>query len=76
VPYLSIKDVLTQQDSLRTRGKWVSKIQEYDLDIKPTKINMRQGLAKRLIKSNEDSIRMGESDKVNVILRELEHDEW
>jgi hypothetical protein len=62
VPYLSIKDVLTQQDSLRTRGKWVSRIQEYDLDIKPAKIIMGQGLAKMLIESNEEAIRMGESD--------------
>jgi hypothetical protein len=38
VPYPVVKDVLSQQDFLGTRRKWVSKIQEYDLDIKPTKI--------------------------------------
>jgi hypothetical protein len=38
VPYPTVKDVLTQQDCMGTRGKWVSKIQEYDLEMKPTKI--------------------------------------
>jgi hypothetical protein len=30
VPYPAVKDVLSQQDCMGTRGKWVSKIQEYD----------------------------------------------
>jgi hypothetical protein len=38
VPYPTVKDVLSQQDCMGTRGKWVSKFQEYDLEIKPTKI--------------------------------------
>jgi hypothetical protein len=29
-----------------------------------------------LNESNEESIRMGENDQVNVVLSELEHDEW
>ena len=43
-----VKDILSQQDCLGIRGKWVSKIQEYDLDIKPTKLIKGQGLAKML----------------------------
>jgi phenylpyruvate tautomerase PptA (4-oxalocrotonate tautomerase family) len=54
----------------------VSKIQEYDLEIKPAKITKGQDLAKMLTKSNEETIRMGENDQVNVVLNELEHDEW
>jgi hypothetical protein len=46
VPYPAVKDVLSQQDCLGSRGKWVSQIQEYDLDIKPSKIIKGQGLAK------------------------------
>jgi hypothetical protein len=76
VPYPAVKDVLSQQDFLGTRGKWVSKIQEYDLEIKPTKIIKGQGLAKMLTESNEESIQMGENDQINVIVSELEHDEW
>jgi hypothetical protein len=45
VPYPAVKDVLSQQDCMGTRRKWVSKIQEYDLEIKPTKIIKGQGLA-------------------------------
>jgi hypothetical protein len=42
-PYLAVKDVLSQQDCMGTRGKWVSKIQEYDLEIKHTKIVKGEG---------------------------------
>jgi hypothetical protein len=45
VPYPTMMDVLSQQDCMGTRGKWVSKIQEYDLEIKSTKIVKGQGLA-------------------------------
>ena len=38
VPHYTIKDIIAQQDCLGTRGKWVSKIQEYDLRIKPPKL--------------------------------------
>ena len=36
VPHSVVKDILSQQDCLGIRGKLVSKIQEYDLEIKPT----------------------------------------
>jgi hypothetical protein len=71
-----VKDVLSQQDCMGTRGKWVSKIQEYDLEIKPTKIVKGQGLSQMLTESNEEAIQMGESEQVNVVVSELEHDEW
>jgi hypothetical protein len=38
VPYLVVKEILSQQDCLGSRGKWVSKIQEHDLETKPSKI--------------------------------------
>ena len=38
VPHAAVKDILGQQDCLGDRGKWVFKIQEYDLEIKPTKL--------------------------------------
>jgi hypothetical protein len=76
VPYPTIKDVLLQQDCMGTKGKWVSKIQEYDLEIKPTKIIKGQGLAQMLTESNQEAIQMGESEQINVVVSELEHDEW
>jgi len=68
VPYPVVKDIISKQDCLGTRGKWVSKIQEYDLEIKPTNIIKGQVLAKILTESNEESIQMGENDQINVIV--------
>jgi hypothetical protein len=76
VPYPAVKDVLSQQDCMGTRGKWVSNIQEYDLEIKPTKIIKGQGLAQMLTGSNQQAIQTGENEQVNVTVSELEHDEW
>jgi len=71
-----VKDVLTQQYCLRTRGKWVSKIQEYDLEIKPTKLIKWKGLAHTLTESNEEVIQFGKGEQINLIVTYLEHDEW
>jgi hypothetical protein len=75
LPNPTVKDVLSQQDCVGTRGKWVSKIQEYDLEIKPTKIIKGQDLAQMLTESNQEAIQMGESEHINVVVSELEHDE-
>ena len=52
VPNAAIKDVLTQPSSEGKRGKWIVKIMEYDVDIRPTKLVKGQGLAKLLAESN------------------------
>jgi hypothetical protein len=59
VPYPVVKDVLSQQDCLGSRGKWVSQIQEYDLEIMPTNIIKGQGLAKMMKKINQEAIELG-----------------
>ena len=51
VPNSVVKDVLVQSDVEGKRGKWIAKIQEYDLDIKPTKLIKGLGLAKLLTES-------------------------
>ena len=56
VPHSAVKNILCQQDCLGKRGKWVSKIQEYDLEIKPTKFIKGQGLAKMLTQGNEEAL--------------------
>ena len=35
VPHSGLNDILSQQDFIGIRGKWVSKIQEFDLETKP-----------------------------------------
>lgn len=58
VPHAAVKDILAQQDCLGVRRKWVSKIQKYDLEIKPTKLIKGQGLAKMLARGNEEALGM------------------
>jgi hypothetical protein len=52
---------------LGSRGRWIAKIQEYDLEIKPTKLIKGQGLAKMLRESNEKTL-----DMVN----QINNEEW
>lgn len=52
MPNAAVKDVLVQSVVEGKRGKWITKIQEYDLDIKPTMLVKGQGLEKMLTKSN------------------------
>jgi hypothetical protein len=52
VPSSSVKEILVQPDSEGKRGKWIVKLLEYDLDIKPTRMIKGRGLAKLLSESN------------------------
>ena len=47
---------MSQQDCLGIKGKWVSKIQEYDLEIKATKLIKGHGLAKMSTQGNEKAL--------------------
>jgi hypothetical protein len=46
VPSASVKDILIQPDIDGKRSKWIAKILEFDLEIKPTKLVKGKGLAK------------------------------
>jgi hypothetical protein len=46
------------------------------LEIKPSKIIKGQGLAKMLTESNQEAIEMGEKEQINVVISEIEDDEW
>ena len=52
VPSSTVKEILAQPDSEGKRGRWIAKVMEYDVEIKPTKLVKGQGLAKLLTKSN------------------------
>ena len=56
VPTAAVKDILVQGDSEGKRGRWISKIQEYDLDIRPTRLIKGQGIAKMLSESNHQAL--------------------
>jgi hypothetical protein len=52
----AVKEILVQPDCEGKRGKWITKILEYDLTIKPTQLRKGQGLAKLMTKSNFKAI--------------------
>jgi hypothetical protein len=48
VPINAIKYILVQPNSDGRRGRWLAKIQEFDLEVKPTKLVKGQGLERLL----------------------------
>ena len=52
VPTSSVKYILLQPNRDGRRGQCLSKIQEFDLEVKSTKLVKGQGLAKLLTESN------------------------
>jgi hypothetical protein len=58
VPLASVKDIIIQPDLDGRRRKWIAKILEFDLEIKPSKLVKGQGLAKLLAKSNCKALRV------------------
>jgi hypothetical protein len=76
MPSSFVKDILVQPDNNGRRGRWLAKIQKFNLEIKPTKIIKGQGLAKLLAESNlkvlginqlQESERFIEIDELDVI---------
>jgi hypothetical protein len=56
VPSALVKEILIHPDIDRRRRKWIAKILEFDLEIKPTKLFKCQGLARLLAESNCKSL--------------------
>ena len=52
VPSIVVKDVLLQPDIEGKRGRWIVKILEFDIEIRPTKLIKGQGLAHLMVDSN------------------------
>ena len=72
---------MSQQDCLGIRGKWVCKIQEYDLEIRPKRLIKGQGLVKMLTQGNKNILGMvcqnNDLDQVkSARLQQLENDTW
>ena len=52
VPSAAIKNILTQPDADGRRAKWIAKLIEFNIELKPTKLFRGQGLAKLLVEEN------------------------
>jgi hypothetical protein len=63
VPTSAVKDILVQDDSDGKRGRWLAKIQEFDLEVKPTKLVKGQGLARLLAESNFQALGMNNAQE-------------
>ena len=76
VPDVAVKSVLTQQDiSCNARGAWVAKIQEYDIEIQPTKLIRGNSLC-RTIAENKTTGESEESDEKQLVLAVGLYDSW
>eukprot|EP00253_Pinus_taeda_P002011 PITA_02011 len=62
VPSAVVKDILTQEGIEGKRGKWITNILEYDIEIKPTKLIKGQGLAKLITETNFQALDINELD--------------
>jgi hypothetical protein len=56
VPSTSMKEILIEPDIDVKRSKWIAKILEFDLEIKPTKLVKEKGLVRLLAESNCKSL--------------------
>eukprot|EP00253_Pinus_taeda_P035394 PITA_35394 len=52
VPSALVKDVLTQLDIDEKRAKWIAKVIEFNIGVKPTKLVKGQGLSKLMAEEN------------------------
>ena len=71
-PSTAIKDVLTQPDADGRRAKWIAKMIEFNIELKPTKLVKGQGLARLLIEENCRSLHI---DFLNTIAESGQTDE-
>eukprot|EP00253_Pinus_taeda_P006400 PITA_06400 len=62
VPSPIIKDILTQENLEGRRGKWITNILEFDIEIKPTKLIKGQGLAKLMSETNFQALDINQLD--------------
>lgn len=67
VPDSAVKSILTQQEiGCNTRVAWIAKVQEYDIDLKPTRLVRGNGLCKT-IAENQKVVQEDDSPKVLTV---------
>ena len=54
VPHPAVRSLFIQKELGERRGNWVTALQEYDLEFKPTSIVKGQGLCKLMAESNNN----------------------
>lgn len=69
VPNMVVKDVLIQTNSEGRRGKWITAMLGYYLEIKPTKLIKGQSLEKLMVELNLDSL------DINLVVEMLDEED-
>eukprot|EP00253_Pinus_taeda_P029152 PITA_29152 len=69
VPSASIKDVLMESDVDGRRAKWVAKLIEFNIELKPTKLVRGQGLSRLLAEENYKTL------DINLMGSDAENDQ-
>ena len=73
VPHSTVRDLLIKKERRDQRGKWITTLQEYVLEIKPAKLVKDQGLCKLAVEAldpqhEEDE---GWSNEVDLMQKEV-----
>ena len=55
VPHPMVKEILVQECN-GTKGRWITNIQEYGLEVRPTKLVRGQGLARLMVEKKLEAI--------------------
>jgi hypothetical protein len=65
-----VKDVLTQPDIDGKRAKWIAKLIDFDIEVKPTKLVKGQGLSKLMTEENCDLLDINFMGEVQQVCRQ------
>lgn len=76
VPHAAVKDILSQSEVTGKRCRWISKIQEFDLEIKITKLVRGLGLAKLMIETNFKDIDINNVEIEQAFVTSIERQPW
>lgn len=66
MPFPAVQNLLVQKDLGEKRANWVTTLQEYHLEIKPSKIVRGKGLCKLIVEGNDDEMRAAEEEKLEL----------
>lgn len=72
----SIKEILMQRGNDGKRKRWIAKILEYDLDIKPTNFMKGKGLGKLLNESNCKALRINVILNIQHLMMKYQRKKW
>lgn len=76
VPHAAVKDILSQFEVTSKRCRWITRIQEFDLEIKITKLVRGLDLAKIMAESNLLDVEVNNVEIKNILVTSIETQPW